>query len=173
MNTKQRSWSFRNNGLRARNREGVLSLPFRLSITVIVIALVLPICIQCISSESEELSRRAAITIAERIAQTASELSNRPSCESRLMKIEKHLHMLTTKMYIVAGAMPGDQNSSLIRCYGNNGWKTTLHADLGLKIEGICSSNCSSFIITRNSGDLVMSRIQTERWDLLILEEVC
>jgi len=150
--------------------DGALSIPFRLAISAVVLSMTMPICIDAIADEKDRLSENASIYIAEKIARTASDLSFRPVGESREIRIEKHLALVDSDILIIVGDIPGERNSSVVRCIGNDGWKRIISPRLGAGIQGICSRNGGSFIIHEGSHDLRMEHTYLNGKRVLMME---
>jgi len=155
-----------------RNISGALSIPFRLAVSVTAISLILPICMNCISSEREDMSRRSALFLAEKISFTIDELSRRPEGESRIIESSDLTKMMNVRTHILIGDGPEELNSSLIICEGENGWIRSIDMSQISGDIGICSREFETFVIDRQSGDIRAERTICDFGKLIVLEEI-
>lgn len=150
--------------------EGVLSLPFRLAISMLVVAIALPICVKSLTDGNAELSRDAAVDIAGDLAKTISEVSSRPVGESRALKIRENLRLLEPGTSIEVGDFLGGRNFSFIKCSDASGWSRISQIALPIKIDGVCSSDYLPVIIGPDSGDFAIVHRGFPIEDIIVLE---
>lgn len=152
------------------SEEGVLSLPFRLAISMLVVAIALPICMKSFTDGNAELSRNAAVDIANDIAKAISEVSSRPFGESRVLRIEENLRSIGQGTSIEVGDFLGGRNFSAIRCSDATGWSKILRIVLPINIDGVCSSSYLPVIIGPGSGDIAVAHRGSQFEDIIVLE---
>jgi hypothetical protein len=152
------------------SEEGVLSLPFRLAISMLVVAIALPICMKSLTDGNAELSRNAAVDIAEDLAKAISEVSSRPIGESRVLRIEEDLRLIGSGTSIEVGDFLGGRNFSAIRCSDAMGWSNILQIVLPNGIDGVCSPRYLPVLIGPCSGDIAISHRGSQFEDIIVLE---
>jgi hypothetical protein len=152
------------------SEEGVLSLPFRLAISMLVVAIALPICMKSLTDGNVELSRNAAVNIADDLAKTISEVSSRPIGESRVLRIEENLRLIDPWTSIEVGDFLGGRNFSAIRCSDAAGWTKTLQITLPINIDGVCSSHYLPVVIDSSSRDIAVAHRGSQSEDIIVLE---
>lgn len=150
--------------------QGVVSLPFKLAISMLVISLAVPLCLQSLNDTNALLGRNAAVGIAERISRTVSELSMRPAGESRLLMIGDGLHGIGPGMSIVVGDVFDGENFSMIRCKDPSGWTKTIAIDLSPEIRGLCSGEFLPLSLDRYSGDILIAHKMMGSAHFILLE---
>ena len=170
MSIGPRSWSCLNRGVILISEEGVLSLPFRLAISMLVVAIALPICMKSLTDGNAELSRNAAVDIADNLAKTISEMSSRPIGESRVLRIEEDLRLIGQGTSIEVGDFLGGRNFSAIHCSDATGWSKILQIVLPNDIDGVCSSCYLPVVIGPYSGDIAISHRGSQFEDIIVLE---
>lgn len=151
--------------------EGVLSLPLRLAVSMLVVAIALPLCMKSIADGSVELSRNAAVDIADDLAKTISEVSSRPIGESRFLRIEENLRLLGPGASIEVGDFLGGRNFSTIRCSDSTGWCKVLHVELPICIDAVCSACYLPVVIGAGSGDVTVAHRGSQFEDIIVVEE--
>jgi hypothetical protein len=152
------------------SEEGVLSLPFRLAISMLVVAIALPICMKSLTDGNAELSRNAAVDIAGDLAKTISEVSSRPIGESRILRIEEGLRLIGSGTSIEVGDFLGGRNFSAIRCSDATGWSKTLQIILPISIDGVCSPCYLPVVIGPDSSDITVAHRGSQFEDIIVLE---
>jgi len=152
------------------SEEGVLSLPFRLAISMLVVAIALPICMKSLTDGNAELSRNAAVDIADDLAKVISEVSSRPFGESRVLRIEENLRSIGPGISIEVGDFLGGRNFSAIRCSDDTGWSKILQIALPNNIDGVCSSCYLPVVIDSGSGDIAVAHRGSQFEDIIVLE---
>lgn len=150
--------------------EGVLSLPFRLGISMLVIAVAMPICLQSLADGRSELSRDAAVGIAARIADAVSEVAHRSIGESRVLRIGESLLDIGKGTSIVIGDLFGGKNYSLIRCSDDSGWSRIVPIDLPQDTDAVCSSLYLPLTLSSTPTDIEISHRGSQSEDVIILE---
>lgn len=140
-----------------RSEEGVLSLPLRLAVSMLVVSLALPLCLQSLSDGGRELARAAAVRISEEISKVAEEVSYRPLGESRVLRIAEEMRTLGKSISIVAGNLLGEENYSSVICSDPSGWQHIAPVDLPPVIVGFCSFEMQLFEIGAVPGDILIS----------------
>jgi len=155
-----------------RSDEAVLSIPFRLAISIAVLSLVMPLCITCIETGNSELSRKAAFEICQRIGTEIEIVSIGGIGESRNLDISDRVGLLGSDIEIVVGDYPAGSNSSMISCSDSKGWKRAIRLDIGTAIIGVCSPALSPVTITRNSASICVSHTIIENMNLVIVGAV-
>jgi hypothetical protein len=143
-----------------RSKEGVLSLPLRLAVSMLVVSLALPICIQSISDGRRELSRTSCMELSEEIARMAEEVSSKPVGESRIIELDVIEWTEGKSIRITVGCILGENNFSVIRCTDDAGWSRLVQVDLSPSIVGLCSFDLRPFTISGQLGDLVISHVR-------------
>ena len=139
------------------SEEGVMSLPFRLAISMLIVSLALPICLQSISDGEREVSHRLARQAAQEISRIAEELSSKPVGESRMFEVSDDLRSMGSGISIVAGSLLGEDSFSSIRCTDATGWAVVVFVQLSPQIVGFCSFDLMPLTIDRNTGDILIS----------------
>lgn len=152
------------------SEEGVLSLPFRLAISMLVVAIALPICMKSLSDGNAELSRNVAVDIADDLAEVISEVSSRPFDESRLLRIGESLTSMSPGTSIQVGDFLGGRNFSAIRCSDATGWSRVVQIVLPINIDGVCSSCYLPVSIGPCSGDFTVAHRGSQFEDIIVLE---
>jgi len=150
--------------------EGVLSLPFRLAVSMLVVAIALPMCVRSLADGSAELSRNATVDIADGLAKTISEVSSRPIGESRFLRIEESLRLLDPGASIEVGDFLGGRNFSVIRCSDLTGWSKVLQMDLPVSIDAVCSSCYLPVVIGAGSGDITITHKGSQFEDIILVD---
>jgi len=148
---------------------GVMSIPFRLSISVIVLSLSVPICVNCIDSNNLQLSEKIAFSITQNLADTLAEISSKGFGESRIYDISRETKLLDPRVEIIVGDYPAGHFSSIIRCSGPGNWNRSVHIELGIGTVGISSADMSPFIVSKNTGRIRISHEFIDGMDLVIL----
>lgn len=149
--------------------EGVLSIPFRLAISVVVFSLAMPMCLSCIESGNIDLSRKAALEISQKVARVIETVSEGGIGEMRIVHIGDQISLLRQDVKIVIGDYPAGPNSALILCSDSKNWKRTVHLNLDRSITGVCSPELSPFVIARTSVSLTVSHQLVNNMNLLIV----
>lgn len=139
------------------SEEGAMSLPFRLAVSMLVVSLALPICMQSISDGERAVSRRVALLTAQEISRLAEELSSRPVGESRVMEVADDLRSMDFSILIVAGSTLGEDNFPILCCSDGTGWSIVMQVYFPPTIIGFCSFDFMPCTIDCNTGDLVIS----------------
>lgn len=152
------------------SEEAVLSLPFRLTISMLVVAIALPMCMKSLEDGGSELSRNAAVDIAGDLSRAISEVSSRPIGESRILRIEERLRLFDPGTSIEVGDFPGGRNFSTIRCSDTTGWFRILHIILPTDIDGVCSPYFVPVTIEPDFGDIAISHGGTQSENIILLE---
>jgi len=150
----------------------MLSLPFRIAVSMLVVSLAIPLCVQSLCDGNMEVSRRVATEIAQEISNTARELSLRPVGESRLMSIGDCLSQLDPGMSVVVGSLLGEDNYSIIRCSDGRGWSRVVSVDLSPLVKGFCSPGSIPLTIGRDSGDLLISHSRNQIGEIIQIGEL-
>lgn len=148
---------------------GVLSIPFRLGISIIVLSLAMPICVNCMDSGSTELSRKAALEICQKLACTIEIVSRGGIGEMRIVDISERVGMLRPDVEISVGDFPSGHNSTMIFCSDSKNWRRGFHLDIGSSIDGVCSAGLSPVIITRMSTTVTISHQTIGALNLIIV----
>jgi hypothetical protein len=156
--------------VRVISDEGALSLPFRLAVSMLVVAIALPMCMRSLSDGKAELSRNAAIDIADDLANTISEVSSRPIGESRILRIGEDLRLLGSGASIEVGDFLGGRNFTVIRCSDSTGWTRVLQMDLPVGIDAVCSSCYLPFVMGSGSGDVTVAHRGSQFEDIIVVE---
>jgi hypothetical protein len=152
------------------SEEGVLSLPFRLAISMLVVAIALPICMKSLTDGNTDLSRNAAVDIAGDLAKAISEVSSRPIGESRVLRVEESLRSVGPGTSIEVGDFLGGRNFSVIRCSDASGWFVILQMILPVNIDGVCSSCYLPVVISPGSSDITVAHRGSQFEDIIVLE---
>jgi hypothetical protein len=152
------------------SEEGILSLPFRLAISMLVVAIALPICMKSLTDGKVELSRNAAVDIADHLSKLISEVSSRPFGESRVLRIAENLRSIDPGTSIEVGDFLGGRNFSAIRCSDATGWYKVLQITLPNNIDGVCSSFYLPVVIGPGSGDIAVAHRGSQFEDIIMLE---
>ena len=152
------------------SEEGVLSLPFRLAVSMLVVAIALPICMKSLTDGNAELSRNAAVDIADDLSKMISKVSSRPIGESRVLRIEENLRLIGPGTSIEVGDFLGGRNFSVIRCSDATGWSKILQIVLPISIDGVCSSCYLPVVIGPGSGDIAVAHRGSQFEDIIVLE---
>jgi len=139
------------------SEEGVMSLPLRLAVSMIVVSLALPLCLQSISDGGRELSRTAAMRVSEEISRAAGEVSSKPVGESRVIRTGEDIRALGQSVTIIVGRLLGEGGFDSIRCADSYGWTRLVRVDLSPEIVGFCSFDLQPVIIGAGSGDILIS----------------
>lgn len=139
------------------SEEGVMSLPFRLAVSMLIVSLALPMCLQSLSDGERDVSHRLARQAAQEISRIAEELSSKPVGESRVFEVGDELSSMGTGISIVAGAFLGEESFSSIRCTDATGWAVVVPVQLSPRIAGFCSFDFMPLTIDHNTGDIIIS----------------
>lgn len=151
------------------SEDGVMSLPFRLAISMLVVAIALPMCMQSLSDSGREVSRRAAVEAAREIAQVAEQISSRPVGESRVLWPGDDLSSVGPDISIVIGSLLGEASFAVIHCTDSTGWNVTVPVNLSPQIVGFCSFDLMPMTIGCDSGNLLISHCQHPIGELIQL----
>lgn len=152
------------------SEEGVLSLPFRLAISMLVIAIAMPICMKSLADGGAEISRNAALDIAGDIARAISEVSSRPIGESRVLRIGEDIRLMNPGTSIEVGDFLGGRNFSVIRCSDSSGWSETQTMVLPIDIDGVCSPSYLPVKLSSGCGDIAVAHRGSHFEDIIMLE---
>lgn len=139
------------------SEEGVISLPLRLAVSMLIVSLALPVCIQSLSDGERELARDAAVRMSEEISRAAEEVSSKPVGESRLITFRDFADMGRYSISLTAGSFLGEEDFSRIRCDDATGWAILIQVDLSPIIVGFCSFDLRPFSLGACSGDILIS----------------
>jgi len=139
------------------SEDAVMSLPLRLAISMLVVSIALPLCLQSLSDGGRELSRRAAMETAEEISRIAEELSSKPVGESRVLPVAAELRSVGPAVSIIVGSLLGEEGFASIRCTDATGWEVVMSVDLSPEIVGFCSYDLMPLTIGCDSGDILIS----------------
>lgn len=145
----------------------MLSLPFRIVISMLVVSLAIPMCVQSITDGNQDISRKVAVEIAQEISNTAREISFRPVGESRLISLGDYLSQLDSSISVVIGSLLGEDNFSFIRCSDGRGWSRIVLVDLPPLVRGFCSADSSPLTIGKDSGDLLISHMRNQIGEII------
>jgi hypothetical protein len=150
----------------------MLSLPFRIAVSMLVVSLAIPICVQSLCDGDLDISRKVATQIAQEISNTAREISLRPVGESRLMSLGDYLSQLDPGISLVIGSLLGEGNYSIIRCSDGRGWSRIVPVDLPPLVKGFCSSDSAALTIGRDSGNLLISHSRNQIGEIIQIGEL-
>ena len=147
-------------------------MPFKLAISAIIISLVLPICADCLSNGTHEISRMAAISISEDISNAVVELAKRTAGESRLLRISYDADLLDFHTKIRVGGDPAGRYAVTIICSDNSGWTFSVTPNIEGEVDCICSAGFKSFEISRGCGDLKLIKDQMDDFLCIWIVEI-
>ena len=151
------------------SNDGVLSIPFRLGISIVVLSLVMPVCVSCMDSGNTELSRMAALEICKKLAYAMEIVSQGGIGEMRVVDISNRIGLLRPDVEITVGDYPAGPNSTMIICSDSKNWKRVLNLDIDRSIVGICSPTLSPLTVTRQSATITVSHKIIENLNLIIV----
>ncbi|MDH4122719.1 MAG: hypothetical protein OEV21_01330 [Thermoplasmata archaeon] len=149
--------------------QAVISIPYRLAISGLIISLTIPICLQSIAQIDAEMSRLIAQEIASDVKKAIETASYRYPGESRLLSIGSRLNLLNIGLKIIIGDRPGGENSHIITCRDGTGWQSTALVELGGSVAGICSPHYSSVILEKGSRDVLVEHSLTKFGDMIMV----
>lgn len=141
------------------DEDAVTSLPLRLAVSMLVVSIAVPICMQSLSDGEREISHRSAMEIAQEISGIAEELSSKPVGESRILHIGDDLRAIGPVVSILVGSLLGNESYASIQCIDASGWRMVIAVELSPVIVGLCSFDCMPLTIGCDSGNLLISHV--------------
>lgn len=151
------------------SNEAVLSIPFRLAISVVVLSLAMPICLNCMDTGEIELSRKAAFEICMRIKDGIELVATGGIGGSRVIELADKGALLRSGTEITVGDFPAGPNSSMIRCSDSGGWSRAIQINIDSGIAGVCSPILSPIKIDRHSRLILISHEIVDGLDLILV----
>ncbi len=137
---------------------------------MLVMAMAVPICLQSLADGSDEMSRSAAVDLAEEISDEISRISFCPIGESSELSIGEKLGTLSADCEIHIGDIFGRDGFPFIKCGDRSGWSAVITIELSDEIDGVCSPERLPVVLTSLFGSIRLYHSGSQFDDIILLE---